>query len=70
MFIANRMAYGPSTLKIGTYIKGKGGNKTATLADFSPVAEEMENHYLPNANVGPEGRYPYSIDSFKRSIKN
>ena len=69
--IANRMANGLSTLKIGTYSKGKWGNKTVTLSDFSPAAiEEMENRCLPNARMDPAGRYPYSIDFSKRSVKN
>ena len=47
----------------------EGSNKTATLADLSPLAvAEMENHYLVNAEMGPVGRYPFSLDFFKRSI--
>ena len=68
--VASRMAYGLSTLKIGTYSKGREGNKTVTLADFSPsTAEEMENHFLANDNMDPAGSYPYSIDFANRSVK-
>ena len=30
----------------------------------------MENHYLANDDMEPAGRYPFSIDFFKRSIHN
>ena len=69
--LSNRIAYGLSTLKFGTFCKGKEDNKTTTLADFSPVpVEEMENHFLANDDMGHAGRYPFSIDFFKRSIHN
>ena len=46
------------------------GNKADTIADFTPSTDgEMGNQVLPNANMGPAGRYPYSPDYFKRSIK-
>ena len=69
--MSNRIAYGLSTLKIGTFCLGKEGSKTATLADFSPLTVEgMENRYLANTDMEPVGRYPFSIDFFKRSIRN
>ena len=34
------------------------------------VGEIEENHYLENAEMGPVGRYPFSLDFFKRSIRN
>ena len=73
--MSNRIAYGLSTLKIGTLSQGKEDNKTATLADFSPatveeMGEEMGNHYLANADREPVGRYPFSLDFFKQSIRN
>ena len=70
-FLTNRISYGFSTLKLGTFSRGEEGNKTATLADFTPVTvEEMENHYLTNADMEPVGRYTFSLDFFKRSIRN
>ena len=45
--ICNRMSYGISTLKIGTFFPGKEDNKTSTLADCIPATvAEMENRYL------------------------
>ena len=65
------MAYGLSTLEIGTYSKGQEGNKTVNPADCAPATtEEMENHFLANANIEPAGMYPYSIDFPNRGIKN
>ena len=56
--ITNRMTYGSPNLKIGTYSQGQEGNKTVTLADFSPsTTEEMENHFMADANMEPAGRY-------------
>lgn len=69
--LSNRIAYGFSKLKLGTFCIWKADNETATLSDFSPVTVgEMENLYLVNADMGPVGRYPFPLDFFKRSIKN
>ena len=69
--ISNRIAYGLSMLKLGTFCMGKGGSETAILADFSPSAVgEMENRYFANAAMEPVGRYPPPIDFSKRSIRN
>ena len=69
--ITNRMAYGLSTLKIGTYSKWQAGHRAVTLSDFIPdTAEKMGNQFRANAKMEPTGRYPYSIDFPKRSIKN
>ena len=69
--LANRAAYGLSTLQIRTYSKIQGGNKTVTLADLSPATTvEMDHHFMANTHMGTEGRYPYSIDFPKRSIKS
>ena len=55
----HRMAYGLSTLMIDTYSKWQEDRKTVTIADFTPSATEgMGNHFPPNANMGPAGRYP------------
>ena len=63
------MAYGLSTLKLGTF--SKGGNKTATLADCIPVTvEEVGNHYRANADMEAAGRYPFSIEFSKRIAQN
>ena len=57
------MAYGISTLKIGTCSMGRGAKSTVTLADFTPAAtKEMENHFKPNPDIDPAGGYPYSLD--------
>ena len=62
--LSNRIAYGLSTLKFGTFCKGEEYNKTATLADFSPVSvEEMGNHYLANDDMEHAGRYPSQLTS-------
>ena len=54
--ITNRMAYGLSTLEIGTYSRGQEDSNTVALVDFAPSAtEEMENHFFPNANAEPAG---------------
>ena len=69
--IRNRVDYGISTLKIGAYRKGKGDNKTSTLADFSPATtEEMENHFPPNTDMNHAWMPPYSLDFPIRSIEN
>ena len=53
------------------FCRGKEDSKTATLADFTPAAVgEMENHYLTNTEMGPVGRYPSSLDFFKRIIRS
>ena len=69
--ISNRAACGISTLKIWTFRHGEEDNKTATLADFAPsTVEEIEKHYLAIADMGPDGRYPFSLDFTMRSIRN
>ena len=67
--INNRMAYGLHALKIGNFSKRK-GDRTPTLSDCIPeTTDDMENH-TPNDGVEPAGRYPYSLDFTKRSIRN
>ena len=69
--LSSRIAFGLSTVKFGKFRKGKEDSKTATLDDRIPVSlEEMENHYLSNDDVEHAGRYPFSIDFFKRSIRD
>ena len=71
--ISNRLAYGLSALKMGTFFRGMGGgdNKTATLADFSPATTGgMEKHFLNNIDMFPAGRYPFSVDFMKRTIRS
>ena len=65
------MGYGFSTLKVGTFLRWRGCNKTATIADIRPSAtEEMENRLLSNIDVGATGGYPFTVDFMKRSVRN
>ena len=69
--LSNRLPYGISALKLGTFSRGKEGDKTSTLADFSPPAiGGMENNFLANTDMEHAGRYPFSLDFTKRSIRN
>ena len=69
--ISNRLSYGISTLKVGTFCRGKDDSKTSTLSDCIPsTVGEMENHYRDNAEVDPVGRYPWSLEFAKRIIRN
>ena len=53
-FIINRMTYGMSTLRIGTYFEGKEDNKPGKLADFSAATTEaMETTAYQTPTCGP-----------------
>ena len=60
--ISNRMPYGMSTLKLGTFSRWKEGRKTTTPADFAPSTVGVGNHRLANSDMEVVGRYPFSLD--------
>ena len=65
------MAYPPSKWELSLGGWGGGDNKTATLADFSPATTGgMEKHFLNNIDMFPAGRYPFSVDFMKRTIRS
>ena len=69
--LSNRTAYGMYALKFGAFGRCTENNKSAMLADFSPVATgEMENRLLAGTDMEHAWGYPYSMDFSKRSIEN